>query len=367
MKFVHIADCHLGIGFKTASFARKLGNRRRKEIKETLFRVIAYCEDEGIDLLLIAGDLFEDDYVAISDLNDLNYRFSKLTQTQVVIGAGNHDPIGREHTYYQSVTWCDQVHILGEHMTQLYLEKIETSVYGFSWTKRHLSPLKEKMLPSIEQIHSTPYRLLMLHGDAYTKGDMYQYIDRNIIEGKGFDYVALGHIHKPDFITPWMAYPGSLEPLDFKETGAHGLIRGEINEAGLTATFLPFSKRIFVVLEHELVGKWTYAEIKESLLEKIRGHRKDDMYRIKLVGYLGKEVVLDLEQLKEMLEEEVYYVEIQDATQLDLDIEQLKKDYEGTFIGAFIQHVEALEETSEIQESILYEGLRILLDEEGRV
>lgn len=47
-----------------------------------------------------------------------------------------------------------------------------------------------------------------------------------------FSYIALGHIHKPAVLLEnRMAYPGSPEPLDLTETGPHGYLTGEIDDA----------------------------------------------------------------------------------------------------------------------------------------
>ena len=55
MKFIHIADVHLGAepeGLKSGS------KSRGQEIWDSLEQIIHICEWEEIDLLLIAGDLF---------------------------------------------------------------------------------------------------------------------------------------------------------------------------------------------------------------------------------------------------------------------------------------------------------------------
>ena len=362
MKFIHISDCHIGLSFKTASFARALGESRRKEIKETLFKAVSYCEEKKVDILLITGDLFEDEYATIGDLKDLNYQFSKLTKTTIIIGAGNHDPIMNENSYYNNVGWCEKVHIFENKMNVIYLEDINTSIYGFSWNKPHLEPLKKEKLLPIDKSHNN---ILMLHGDVYNKGD-YQYIDTSIIEPIGYDYVALGHIHKQDFIYPWMAYPGSLEPLDFKETGDHGLIIGEIDDKKLEAEFIPFSKRNFQVLEYSVTDKITYTEIKEGLIEELKDKPESHMYRIRLIDDLYPDITLDLLDLEESLMKYIYYVEVQDLTTPNLDIEQMKKEYEGTLIGTYISYVENLDEDEDIIKEVLYEGLKIMLEEEGK-
>ena len=55
MKFIHIADVNLGA---QPDRGRIWSDDRAKEIYDTFHRVIGVCEEQKIELLLIAGDLF---------------------------------------------------------------------------------------------------------------------------------------------------------------------------------------------------------------------------------------------------------------------------------------------------------------------
>ena len=65
--------------------------------------------------------------------------------------------------------------------------------------------------------------------------------DKNALAALPFSYIALGHIHKPAVLLEnRMAYPGSPEPLDLTETGPHGYLTGEIDDATGHVTSLKF-------------------------------------------------------------------------------------------------------------------------------
>lgn len=361
MKFVHVADIHIGRGFATASFGAVKGKERRKEIKETLIRVVDYCEEHQTDVLLIAGDMFDEDHVTISELKDINSAFGRLSKTKVVISAGNHDPVMNDHSLYTLMDWCPQVHLFGPEMTSIYLEDIHTEIWGFSWHQKHLPPFAlEAPLTFKEGAH----QILMLHGDAYREND-YLYIDPKILKPLAMDYVALGHIHKPDFIEPWLAYPGSLEPLDFSETGAHGFIEGTIDQEGLKADFKPFAKRAFRQETLEVQGDMVYEDIRQSAQDLVKRFPEGDYMRLTLTGDVAPEVTLDLAMLRESLEGHCHYIELKDETALDLNLEQLEKDYEGTLIGHYIKALKNKAETEDIAAEALKRGLRLLL--EGQV
>ena len=87
MKFIHIADVHLGVHPDAGTAYTE---KRPKEIWDTFERIIGICQKEQTDLLLIAGDLFHRQPL-LRELKEVNYLFSALTHTKVVLIAGNHD------------------------------------------------------------------------------------------------------------------------------------------------------------------------------------------------------------------------------------------------------------------------------------
>ena len=71
IKIVHISDIHIGASFKSASFAGEFALKRQKEIKETFFKVLKYCDDNHIDVLLISGDMFDTEFMKKSDIDNV--------------------------------------------------------------------------------------------------------------------------------------------------------------------------------------------------------------------------------------------------------------------------------------------------------
>ena len=87
MKFIHLADVHLGAAPEAGQCT---GETRRREIWETFREVIADAGRQKADLLLIAGDLFHTQPTT-EELREINYLFSQIPNTRVVLMAGNHD------------------------------------------------------------------------------------------------------------------------------------------------------------------------------------------------------------------------------------------------------------------------------------
>ncbi|PKM51529.1 MAG: DNA repair exonuclease [Firmicutes bacterium HGW-Firmicutes-7] len=359
VKFVHTADIHIGRSFGAASFGFTLGLKRRAEVKETFFNILEVCKEEGVQFLLIAGDLFENEYVEISELKDLQKKFEELKEIQIIICAGNHDALINSTSGYNMITWSDNVHIFDEHLTKYSIENLNIDIYSFSWNKKEIRSMGFEEL--IIEDHAKT-NILMLHGDIYTQG-AYLPLDIYELQEKGFDYIALGHIHKPD-ISKGFAYSGCPEPLDFKETGTHGIIVGVIEEKQVAISFRPIAKRSFEIKTITINPDMSFEQIKGMSLKEIKKELKvHSMYRLIIEGIKDEETVINKEIIKELLETQVFYCEVIDQTQSNYDIESIKRNNEGNLIGDFIEYMEEKGLDDPQIKDALYEGLNILLSE----
>lgn len=347
MKFIHIADVHLGM---VPDQGKPWSEKRSKELYESFFEVIERCNQQSIDLLLIAGDLFHRQPL-LRELKEVNYHFSKLTHTKVVLIAGNHDYIG-EHSRYREFHWCEQVIFLGaKELQKIYIPEVSTTVYGFSYHQRDIKDaMYDNVLPSKEK----GFHILLAHGGDEKNVPM----NRKLIDMAGFDYVALGHIHKLEGLGKAMAYAGSLEPLDRNETGNHGYILGELSgNVQSHITFVPCSKRQYYHLEIEVDQDMVKGSVIDVVKEHMNRLGKQHIYKIILAGIRDPEVVF--------LESDFLtignVVEVQDNTIPDYDFERLQYQNRDNMIGMFIDAIRTCGEKDEIADKALYYGMEALL------
>ena len=101
MRFIHIADIHLGAEPDAGSAYSK---SRPREIWNSLERICGICEEEGTDLLLIAGDLFHRQPL-LRELKEVNACLGRMRKTQVALIIGNHDYL-KPGSYYRSFSWA---------------------------------------------------------------------------------------------------------------------------------------------------------------------------------------------------------------------------------------------------------------------
>ena len=233
MRFVHIADVHLGARPDAGPLYSKM---RPRELWESFEQVLRVCEEEKTDLLLIAGDLFHRQPL-VRELKEAGYLFSELTHTKVVLIAGNHDYIGKDSNY-RTFSWSDNVYpLFGRKMQCADFPELQTAVYGLSYHEREISrPLYDGIRAPGRRRHE----ILLAHGGD----EKHIPFDRRLMEKAGFDYVALGHIHKPQVLKEdQIIYSGALEPVDKNDTGWHGYVKGEITDQGVRTQWIPCASR----------------------------------------------------------------------------------------------------------------------------
>ena len=143
MKFIHTADIHWGM---IPDSDKPWGKKREQAIRLTFQGIIEDARDSRADLLLISGDLFHRQPL-LRDLKEVNYLFSTIPQTQVIIIAGNHDRI-RKNSAVLSFSWASNVTFLeSEDVSSVYFEDINTEVTGFSY---YTAEIPEPRLDALE-------------------------------------------------------------------------------------------------------------------------------------------------------------------------------------------------------------------------
>ena len=333
MKFIHTADIHWGM---VPDSDRPWGKKREQAIRLTFQAIIEDARDSRADLLLISGDLFHRQPLA-RDLKEVNYLFSTIPGTRVVIIAGNHDRI-RKSSALLSFSWCPNVtFLMDETMTSVYFEDLNTEVYGFSY---HTTEITEDRTAGFSVSASRRTRILMLHG-----GDAKHLpFDKNALAALPFSYIALGHIHKPAVLLEnRMAYPGSPEPLDLTETGPHGYLTGEIDDATGHVTSLKFkaaAQAQYIPLVVSVTPATTNAEL----------------YRFRIRGMRDPDTEFD----PELLAGQWNISEILDETEPQYDFHALFADHPSDMIGFYIQAL-MKENMSPVEKKALYYGIHALL------
>lgn len=345
MRFIHMADIHLGA---VPDKGKPWSAKRAEEIETTFYRLLQEAGHQGVDLALIAGDIFHRPPTK-RELKELNYRLEAMAPTQVVMMAGNHDYIG-ENSNYRGFTWAENVHFFRqERMDAVYIEPLDTWVYGLSYEHREIkAPLYDRVRP----LDRPGFHILLAHGGD----EKHIPIQKNALMAAGFDYVALGHIHKPEIISDKMAYAGALEPIDRLDVGARGYIYGEITNRGTRIQFCPASCREYREMILESDTDMTSGEMEQWLQQQIHIEGGKHLYNVVLKGYRDTDIVYRLDRLAQIGN----VVSIRDETLPWFDFERLYNENSENLIGMFIKKVYQMPMDEHRREQILSYGLQAM-------
>lgn len=332
MKFVHIADMHFDIPFTSLNNKEDLGEKRRIEQRNAFKKVIEYIKMNHVEYLFIAGDLYEHDYVRKSTIDYISKMFDEIPNTKIFITPGNHDPYIK-NSYYDTYEFGENVYIFRNSRIEKY-EDENVNIYGMAFTEFSMeeSPLEKITLP-----FSSKPNILVSHCDLNGSKDKEGFSYNPILESKlnslGFDYVALGHIHKNNLDnTNKIYYPGSTISLGFDELGEHGMIVGEMERGNVNIKFERLDDRKF----EEIELKVDEFSSKEDLIDRILNLSLDDMdlYKLILVGKRNFEINTR-EILRVVSRENI--LKVKDCTKINYDLNELSK--QKNLKGIFIKEV----------------------------
>ncbi len=308
------------------------------------------CNEEKADLLLIAGDLFHRQPL-LGELKEVSFLFGTLEHTQVVMIAGNHDYLKRD-SYYWTFEWPQHVHmILGSQISCVEIPELSLAVYGLSYHSREITEsLYDQAAPKKRQ----RYEILLGHGGD----EKHIPIKKDKLNAQGYDYAALGHIHKP-----WcengsrIAYSGALEPIDKNDTGAHGYILGEIMDNRCHLQFIPYAAREYMHLEVTADKNMTGHALKAQIKREIENRGIQNIYKIVIKGFRDPDILFDLTDM------DAYgnIIELTDDTKPAYDFAKLLSQNKDDLLGRYIESLIDYDEDS-IEYLALCEGVQALME-----
>ena len=322
MRFIHVSDVHLGI---TPDKGKPWSDVRAKEIEDTFERVLAVAEERKVDLLLIAGDLFHQS-PGDTELDRLDNKLAKLTNTRTIIVAGSRDHIEKDSPSETYEFKSNTVILPADEFSNAYFEDIDTCVTGFSYGRDEYTENFSKDV-TVQQEGST--NILLMYGGDSKHGAF----DFKKLAGAGFDYVALGSLRKPKhMVKNRMAYPGSPEPVSHLDTGKHGYIYGQIIHGETRIKWEPVACREYINLGLEVKPEYTARQIEGAIRKQIDKMGTQNIYKIILKGEKGKGV----KPVFDNLPEEYMIYSVVDNTMFNYNADSLMKDNEHNVLGRFI-------------------------------
>ena len=295
VKIVHAADFHLDSAF--GALSAEQARQRRRESRELLTRLCNYVNQNGVDLVLLAGDLFDSDTTYRETLEALSEALGAM-QARVFIAPGNHDPYSAKSPY-ATLAWPENVHVFtSKTVERVELPELGCAVYGAAFT----APMQDESLlagfraPEDDFIH-----LMVLHGVLREGQTTYAY--SGCPEGRGFD-----------------------------ELGEKGILTGTVERGKAELSFVPFARRRYEILNVDVTGRSAEDALRASLPDAtVR-----DIYRIIFTGETD-ERGLDLKSIEEQFAPDFFHLELRDETRIGEDV--WARAQEDSLRGLFLREL----------------------------
>lgn len=312
MKFIHTSDWHLGRQFHNVSLL--------DDQQAVLDQLIQYVEDNPVDAVVVAGDIYDRSVpptIAIELLNKVVKRICGELNTPMILISGNHD--GAERLGFGSEQMKNAgLHIISNFEDMLTPVVIETAsagqvaFYGMPYNDpeqvrfAYQEPVSthdqaHKLLAEkiTEQFQPEQRNVLVSH--CFVDGAIGSESERPLSIGGSdrvshehflnFDYVALGHLHQPQKKgEEYIRYSGSLMKYSFGEQNQKkGFTLVEIDQNGFVS-----AEHVNLAAPHEM--RIIEGEL-EQVIEQGKTDPKNEDYL--LVRLMDKHAILNpMEKLR---------------------------------------------------------------------
>ena len=295
IRFVHTADLHLDSPFK--------GLREvSPDVAQTLYtatfdaydNIISLCLEEGVDALLVAGDVFDSADRSLRAQLKFTEGLRRLDEAGIrsFVCHGNHDPLDGWEARIPPPPGC---HRFGEEVEGAPVfpnEPDRAVVYGISYPRREV---RASLVPKFSEVTPGSFSIGLMHANVGNNPahDPYAPCSIEDLEQIGIDYWALGHVHTREILrhsNPTIVYPGNPQGRAPNERGARGVYLVEVDDAG----------RVDLVFRAVDLVRWESAQIdisdpetEQALLDAIEqrmlglsdeAERRTLVVRLELVG-----------------------------------------------------------------------------------
>ena len=336
IKIIHCADVHFDSPF--ALNDPRNAELRRMEFRSAFTSLVMYAKEYGAKIFLIAGDLFDDEYISKDTANLIAREIASYHDCRFFVSPGDSDPYHAKSAYKQ-MKWPENVHIFKSNdLTKIEIPELNADVYGYAFTNNTLqvNPFANKKPQNQDRIN-----ILVGHGDVGAPDSPYCPITAGDIGRSGFDYIALGHIHDGKGVIKIgdtnFAYPGCLEGRGFHEPGAKGAMYGEIGKGFCDMKGRKFSKRKYETIQVDISQHVTEPQIIEAVRLATADFGDDTALRVELTGILRPGFIFSPRSIEEKFTG-FNFIQVKNKTTPYIDANTLR--YDKTVKGIFFRKLE---------------------------
>lgn len=199
LRFVHAADLHLDSPLRSLALrAPQVADLVATASRSALEGIVDLCLAERVDALLLAGDLYDRGETSMKTARFLAEQLGRLHRAGIAVHIirGNHDALS---VITRELVLPESVHIHGERAQAVPLARPEGAVpvvlHGISFPEPQVA---DSLLPHYARPTPGAINVGLMHTSLNGSAghETYAPVSAADLGGWGFDYWALGHIHK---------------------------------------------------------------------------------------------------------------------------------------------------------------------------
>ena len=270
-RFIHTADLHLdaplhSLALKDEALSDLVGSATRAAFG----RIVNLCLDENVHALIIAGDLYDRDLHSMKTAAFLTTQLERLNTAEIAVFIirGNHDAAS---VITKELDLPPNVRVFSGHGDSKRFEEHGIAIHGVSFSKPHAP---ESLLPRYPAPVPGYFNIGLLHTSlAGSEGhDTYAPCSVSDLVNHGYDYWALGHIHKRQIHSsePFIVMPGMPQGRDIGEAGTKSVTLVTVSDGKATIEERHTSQVEFRRLTCALDGVGAWRDMLEMIILEMR-------------------------------------------------------------------------------------------------
>ena len=338
LKLAQVSDVHLGA--KLVYLGSKAEDHRNN-IKKSFQNAVTTAIQKDADIFIIAGDLFDSSFpskpLQMFALENVKKLIAK--GIYVVLISGNHDRTEKGSVFDSSIITefkNDKFKLIAnEKQEEWLIEELNTRIVaaGTEHQKNKKAPYSE-----LKRNEKYKFNIGVFHGSVDIKGESENNpIKVADLKASKFDYFALGDWHNTlqvaKGVDAW--YSGSPELIDSDQDKAGNMLFVTLNE-GKNAGVEILKVGIKGIYKKEInVG--AYQNFEEIIQSLKKDRSKDLILNLTLKGLKSIDFVINDQDLIQLLNEDYYFVNLKDETQLKLSEKDLAAYPAEMLIGRYIK------------------------------
>jgi len=222
--FIHTADIHLDSPLRgLAGYEGPAVECIRTATRQAFGNLISEAIDQEVGFIVIAGDLYDGDWRDYQTGLFFARQMGRLAKAGIpaFVLYGNHDA---ESQITRHLTLPDGVNAFSARKPETFrLKELGVVLHGQSFRQRDVT---DNLVPAYPERVDGAFNIGVLHTGIGGMGGHENYAPCTLDElvAKGYDYWALGHVHKGCILhqNPHVVFPGNLQGRHIRETGPKG-------------------------------------------------------------------------------------------------------------------------------------------------